>query len=131
MANTPNKKKQKPKTSEISKIAEFYKLSSMVMSKVGITGFICISIVAYIFFFVPASLKDEITKTWLLFKNPDALYIYRLILISLLVLILIQNYFYRRAIKLKDERIKEISAEKSSLQEKLLGKPLNSTKETL
>ncbi len=121
----------KPKPKDKNRIAEFYKLSSMVMSKVGISGFICISIVAFIFFFVPANLKDEITNTWLLFKNKDAIQIYRLILVSLLVLILIQNYFYRKAIKMKDDRIKEISLEKSSLQEKFLNKKLNSTKEEI
>ena len=64
MASKQTNKKQ----SKDGRIAEFYKLSSMVMSKVGVIGFLCISIVCYIFWFVPPNLKNEITKTWLLFK---------------------------------------------------------------
>lgn len=115
--------------SKNNRIAEFYKLASMVMSKVGIIGFIVISIVTYIFFFVPQTLKNEITNTWLLFKCSECNNIYIILLVILGILVVIQNYFYRTAIKIKDGRISEITREKSALQEKLLNKKLNSTNE--
>ncbi|CAN5393242.1 hypothetical protein BH09BAC5_BH09BAC5_23880 [soil metagenome] len=43
--------------------------------------------------------------------------------------VLVNMYFSRRALKLKDERIKEITKEKTKLQETLLNRQLNSTKE--
>lgn len=123
------KKQTQNSSKNKDRVAEFYKISSAVMSKVGIIGFVCISFVAYVFYFVPQDKKNEVTDTWLLFKCKECNYVYILFLLSLCVLFVFQNYFYRKAIKLKDARIREISKEKSDLQEKLLNKKLNSTEE--
>lgn len=99
----------------------------VVMSKVGMIGFIVIAIVVYIYKYVPQDLKNELTKTWLLFQGPQSNIICIFIVIAIGVLFIFQQIFYHRAIKLKDQRIQELAEEKKILQEKLLNKPLKST----
>lgn len=97
------------------------------MTRVGMMGFIVISIVSYIFWFVPQEQKNEITNTWILFKCKECQYPY-IGFCGLLSIVLIGNFiFTQKALKLKDERIKEITKEKSELQSKLLNKKLNSS----
>lgn len=105
----------------------FIKVCGLVMTKVGIIGFVVIVITFYIFWFVPQNLKDELTNTWLLFKCETCQNIYSILIIVLIITFMFQNWFFRQSIKLKDNRIKEISREKTELQEKLLNKNLKST----
>lgn len=105
----------------------FIKVCGLVMTKVGIIGFVVIVITFYIFWFVPQNLKDELTNTWLLFKCETCQNIYSILIIVLVITFMFQNWFFRQSIKLKDNRIKEISKEKTELQEKLLNKNLKST----
>jgi H+/Cl- antiporter ClcA len=99
-----------------------------VMNKVGIVGFIILSITVYIFAFLSQDKKDQLTDTWLLFKCGECNPLYIILITSLLALLLIQSYFYRKAYQQKDQRIEEISKEKTKLQEILLNKKLKSSK---
>lgn len=103
-------------------------LCGTVMSKVGLKGFIVIVCTLIYFIFIPQNLKDEITKTWILFKGEHSDVIAVFVIISLLLLFCVQWWYYHQAIKLKDKRIEEISKEKAELQEILLERKLKSTK---
>lgn len=118
-----NKKRQKG-----DPLTEFIRLSGMIMTKVGVVGFIVIAIVGYVYFFVPQDIKNELTNTWLLFKCDECNNQYIFLFVSLVIIFFIQWYFYHRAIKMKDKRIDEVTKEKSELQNILLAKQLKSTK---
>lgn len=117
----------KANKSSSESVISFYKIASLVMTKVGTAGFICISIIAYVFFYVPQNLKDELTNTWLLYKCADCNYIYISLILVLSVLFFVQSIVYRKVLKMKNDRIKEITKERSELQEKLLNKKLKTS----
>jgi preprotein translocase subunit Sss1 len=120
--------KKKAEPTKRDYITEFIRLSGLVMTKVGVVGFIVICFIAYIFFFVPKDQKRELTDTWLLFKCEHCNNTYISLFITLAFVFFAQWYFYHKAIKLKDQRIKAISEEKKQLQEILISKNLNSTR---
>jgi hypothetical protein len=118
VADQPSIKKQFPYNST-PKWVKVFEALGIVMSRVGIVGFAVLSIVIYIFWFVPQEKKNEITDTWLLFKTSCSFSVG--INISLLILFIIQQYFYGRQVKAKTERIDELSIERNKLQELLIG----------
>jgi hypothetical protein len=96
VAKKPNSKPTKP-----AELNAFFKVASQVMTKVGVMGFLVISLIAYIFFFVPPDQKRELTDTWLLFKNRDAQPLYVIFIVILCGVVFVNMYFSRKALNLK------------------------------
>lgn len=124
------KKKGKSSVPENNKWYGFNSFSQTcvkIISKVGFSGFGLICLVFYVFHFVPEDQKRELTNTWLLFKCDSCNNLYIILVLALFILLLVQNYFYRKEIYLLNRRLKEITKEKSKLQEVLINKKLNSS----
>lgn len=109
-------------------IVYVFKGLGSVMNQVGTLGFIVIAIVVFIFFQSTPDLNKEIIRAWILFEGEDNKQCI-IVILSLFILLIIQQYHYVKIINMKNERIDEISAEKNSLQEKLINKKLSSSKE--
>lgn len=94
--------------------------ATRIVGKIGLTGFIVISIVSFIFQFATIEQKQSIIDTWLLFKG-GPIYPAVLVNLTLFLLLFVQQLHYIKNSKLLINRIDELALEKSNLQKRLLG----------
>ncbi len=87
----------------------------LLMTRVGVIGFLIIAYVGYIYLFVPQNLKNELTRKWLLLEGLDLKEHY-FIVILFIVIIGIQYLYYEHHIKIKNRKIDELIQENIRLQ---------------
>ena len=92
----------------------------MIMTRVGLAGFVVLVGTIVLFYFPNATQREEIIDTWVLLKNPSTLPS-RLIIAALGFLLVVQHFHTQRVLKRTEDRLKEIADEKRRLQEKGLG----------
>lgn len=98
-----------------------------IMNKVGVTGFLVLCLVIFIFKFSTTDQKVEIINTWILFKNPFGQNILIGTNLLFFISLIFHNLHYKNKIEILKDRINEIVSEKRNLQETVL-KNLNSSK---
>ena len=101
-------------------------VGTRIVGKVGLTGFAVIYISGFIVTFASIEQKQQLIDTWLLFKG-EVNYPAVLINISILILLFIQRYHYKKEGKLQRDRIEELAKEKTLFQNKLLNTELSSS----
>jgi hypothetical protein len=109
------------KNSEPSNSYTWINFGTKIVERIGITGFIVVFIASFIMLFATIEQKQELINTWLLFKG-DISYPAIIINFVLGILLFIQQVHYSKKNKLFEDRISELAAEKTDLQNKLLGR---------
>lgn len=109
-------------------MADLFKKLAEVVTKVGVTGFIVIAMVASIWLFGDKGKVDEFIDTWFLFKNVNAINAPSFyIIIAMVMMFSLQEFLHRERLKMLRGRIEEITEEKSYLQEVLIKRKLSTT----
>lgn len=90
-------------------------LCGLLMTRVGVIGFLIIAYVGYIYMFVPQNLKNELTRKWLLLDGLDIKEHYCIVIVFI-VIISIQYLYYEHYIKQMNKRIDVLMQENTRLQ---------------
>lgn len=110
---------------------QFILLCSDIIYRIGLSGFIVTSIVAFIYSFATQRQKEEIIDKWLLFKNNSPSEAFHIILIiCALIIYIFEAYFFFKIRRLDRDEIKRLAEYKRLYQELMIGKRLKSSKET-
>lgn len=104
-----------------------FRILSKVFNDVGFTGFSVIFMTILVLFFSDKNQKREIIDTWILFKSPNNMTFAIIIIFSLVILLIVQQVYYRGQMRLLKERNDYLATEKSTLHRKLTGKQLSSS----
>ena len=126
------KKRKKPSADdqlrELASYAKIIDQLGIVMNRVGISGFITICFVIWVFAFTSKPEKSEITDTWILLKTDNWKTFACIIILFLLLFLIVQMYYCYKMMQNKDREIARISEEKSKLQELISNSNLSSSK---
>lgn len=122
---------KKEKKKDPSKIDNHTLLTFRILSKlfndIGFTGFCVIIMTILVLFFSDKTQKREIIDTWILFKSDNNMTYAIIIIFALVILLIIQQVYYRGQFKLMKDRIDAMADEKSKLQSLLGGGNLSSS----
>jgi hypothetical protein len=100
---------------------EFYLVE--LVSKVGVFGTVVIALLTlFIFRGTVAQHREFIDKFFLLKWGNDGNFYFYFIITGLLVLFVAQYVYYKQRVKIKDERIAELTEERDWMQNKILKK---------
>jgi len=100
-------------------------------SKQGASSVVIVALVFVFVIFSSVEQKRCFIDTWILFKavTPESVLHYRLVIGILFLLLIVQFYFTRMIIKLKNDRISELAEDRNNYQKILLDRNnLNSSK---
>lgn len=102
-------------------------LLTSLFKELGLPGFITVIVTFVFLFWGSAEQKREFIDTFILLKNQNP-FPCVIIIVSLIAVLLISTFFYRKMLKLRKEENNRIGEEKSKLQSELLNKKLRSSK---
>ncbi len=99
-----------------------------IMKEVGLIGFIVLVIASVFLIWGTTVQKREFIDTFILLKNTNQnQFPCVIVILTLFLLLVIGSIYSNKMLKLRREENNRIGKEKSVLQEKLLGKSLNSS----
>ncbi len=99
-----------------------------IMKEVGLVGFVVLVIASVFLIWGTAVQKREFIDTYILLKNSNQnQFPCVIIILTLFLLLVIGSIYSNKMLKLRRQENNRIGKEKSDLQEKLLGKSLNSS----
>ena len=106
----------------------YIKFLAGLFKELGLAGFLVVFLSAFFLIFSNRNQKLRFIDTFILLDDAEQnKYPCVIIILTLIVLVLIGSYFYRKEIKLMRRENNRIGEEKSKLQEKLLEKSLESS----
>ena len=90
-------------------------MAASIMTSVGLVGFLAIMITYFILFKLESETHKELVDAWLLFKCEDCEYAYFIVAFVLILLIILQQVFYKREVKDNKIRIAALEGQIDTL----------------
>ena len=99
---------------------DLIKALTWVIKTIGILCFIVLCLVLFFVWYSDDAQKKEFIDNWFLLKSERHVYCY-FIIIGTVAMFVIQNFHFRRLLKMRKDENNRIGQEKSDLQQMLLG----------